>query len=57
MAVTAWRKIAGTGQKGVSASPGDREFGVAAAAELVRALIGEFTVQRTGSSTASPNTP
>ncbi len=41
-AVTAWKKIAGTGQKVVSASPGDGELGVAAAAELVRALIGEF---------------
>jgi len=42
VAVTAWKKIAGTGQRAVSASPGDGELGVAAAAELVRALIGEF---------------
>ena len=42
MAVTAWKKIAGTGQRAVSASPGDGELGAAAAAELVRALIGEF---------------
>lgn len=42
VAVAAWKKIAGTGQKVVSASPGDGELGVAAAAGLVRALIGEF---------------
>jgi hypothetical protein len=40
--VTAWKKIAGTGQQAVSASPGDGELGVAAAAELVRDPIGEF---------------
>jgi hypothetical protein len=42
VAVTAWKKVAGTGQKVVSALPGDGELGVAAAARLVRALIGEF---------------
>jgi hypothetical protein len=42
VAVAAWTKIAGTGQKVVSASPGDGELGVEAAAWLVRALIGEF---------------
>ena len=42
VAVAAWKKIAGTGQTVVSASPGDGELGVAAAAGLVRALIGEF---------------
>jgi hypothetical protein len=41
-AVTAWKKIAGTGQQAVSASPADGELGVGAAAGLVRALIGEF---------------
>jgi hypothetical protein len=42
VAVAAWKKVAGTGQKVVSALPGDGELGVAAAAGLVRALIGEF---------------
>ena len=58
VAVTACKKIAGPGQKVVSASPGDGELGVAAAAGLVRALIGEFHGAAGGhSSTASPNTP
>ena len=42
VAVAAWKKIAGTGRQAVSASPGDGELGVAAAAGLVRSLIGEF---------------
>ena len=58
VAVTAWKKIAGTGQQAVSASPADGELGVGAAAGLVRALIGEFHGAAGGLvSTASPNTP
>ena len=42
VAVAAWKKIAGTGPKAASTAPGDGELGIAAAAQLVRDLIGAF---------------
>jgi hypothetical protein len=42
VAVAAWKQIAGTGPKVVSAAPGDGELGIAVAAQLVRDLIGAF---------------
>jgi hypothetical protein len=41
-AVETWKTIAGPGPKVVSASPGDGELGISAAAQLVQDLIGAF---------------